>query len=71
MRNANISRREEEGVGQTRGRSLYDLQKYEFKFCKDLWVKEKMAVVMPPENADPVLLFCDTFSHPENEVSWR
>ncbi|XP_067052413.1 protein virilizer homolog isoform X1 [Acropora muricata] len=26
-----------------------------------------MAVVMPPENVDPVLLFCDTFSHPENE----
>lgn len=22
-----------------------------------------------PDGVDPVLLFCDTFSHPENEVS--
>lgn len=24
---------------------------------------------MSPEVVEPVLLFCDTFSHPENEVS--
>ena len=50
---------------------MQDLHEYSSKCFKDLWVKQKMAVVMPPENVDPVLLFCDTFSHPENEVSQR
>ena len=31
-------------------------------------LKSKMAA-MSPKAVDPVLLFCDTFSHPENEVS--
>ena len=34
-----------------------------------LWVEDKMAAVVSPEIVDPVLLFCDTFSHPENEVT--
>ena len=66
-----IPRRQDEGLGQIRGRSMLDLHEHSSKCFKDLWVKQKMAVVMPPENVDPVLLFCDTFSHPENEVSQR
>lgn len=48
---------------------LHDGTHFEHKgWPRGIVVKRNNMAAILPEVVEPVLLFCDTFSHPENEV---